>query len=138
MQICKFSTAANRRCLKKYQKNTDKSLQDLGTLTAQRLKFHIKDSFSKRDQILSFLRIWSHLLKKSSMQNFIFYTVIGSYNTCKFKKIAGRPDPFTQGDTPSSRSILYRILEWMLRGNNLIWPLFSNKTARENPNLESQ
>ena len=32
---------------------------------AQKVKFSIKDFFSKCDQIRSFLRIWSHLLKKS-------------------------------------------------------------------------
>ena len=36
------------------------------------MKFSIKDLFSKCDQIRSYLRIWSHLLKKSSMENFIF------------------------------------------------------------------
>ena len=35
------------------------------TNTAQKLKFSIKDFFSKCDQIRSFLRIWSHLLRKS-------------------------------------------------------------------------
>ena len=40
--------------------------------TAQKMKFSIKDFFSKCDQISSFLRIWSHLLKKSLMENFIF------------------------------------------------------------------
>ena len=30
----------------------------------QEMKFSIKDFFSKCDQIRSFLRIWSHLLKK--------------------------------------------------------------------------
>ena len=33
-------------------------------VTAQKMKFSIKDFFSKCDQIRSFLRIWSHLLKK--------------------------------------------------------------------------
>ena len=33
--------------------------------TAQKMKFSIKDFFSKCDQIRSFLRIRSHLLKKS-------------------------------------------------------------------------
>ena len=37
-----------------------------------KMKFSIKDFFSKCDQIRSFLRIWSHLLKKSLMKNFIF------------------------------------------------------------------
>ena len=36
------------------------------------MKFSIKDFFSECDQIRSFLRIWSHLLKKSLMENLIF------------------------------------------------------------------
>ena len=36
------------------------------------MKFSIKDFFSKCDQIRRKLRIWSHLLKKSLMENFIF------------------------------------------------------------------
>ena len=35
------------------------------------LKFSIEDFFSKCDQIRSFLWTWTHLLKKSSMENFI-------------------------------------------------------------------
>ena len=38
--------------------------------TAQKMKFSIKDFFSKCD-----LRIWSRLLKKSLMENFIFCAV---------------------------------------------------------------
>ena len=45
--------------------------------TAQKIKFSIKDFFSKSEQIRSFLQIWSHLLKKSLMRTFIFlYSVI--------------------------------------------------------------
>ena len=44
-------------------------------LIAQTVKFFIKDFFSKCAQIRSFLRIWSHLLKKSWMEHFIFRTV---------------------------------------------------------------
>ena len=44
--------------------------------TAQKMKFSIKDFFSKCDQILSFLRIWSHLLKKSLIENFIICAVL--------------------------------------------------------------
>ena len=40
------------------------------------MKFSIKDFFSKCDQIRSFLRIWSGLLKKSLMDNFIFGAVL--------------------------------------------------------------
>ena len=36
------------------------------------MKFSIKDFLSKRDQIHRKLQIWSHLLKKSLMENFIF------------------------------------------------------------------
>ena len=43
--------------------------------TAQKMKFSIKYFFSKCDQIRSFLQIWSHLLKKSLMENFIFCAV---------------------------------------------------------------
>ena len=39
------------------------------------MKFSSKDFFSKCDQICSFLRIWSHLLKKSLLKNFIFCAV---------------------------------------------------------------
>ena len=39
------------------------------------MKFSIKGFFSKYDQIRSFLRIWSLLLKKSLMENFIFCAV---------------------------------------------------------------
>ena len=43
------------------------------------MKFSITDFFSKCDQIRSFLRIWSHLLKKSVMENFIFCAVHQSW-----------------------------------------------------------
>ena len=45
------------------------------SITAQKIKFSIKDFFSKCDQMRSFLRIWFHLLKKSLMENFIFCAV---------------------------------------------------------------
>ena len=46
------------------------------TYTAQKMKFSIKDFFNKYDQILMKLQIWSHLLKKSLMENFIFCAVL--------------------------------------------------------------
>ena len=57
--------------LKKFLKEVVSTMID----TAQKMKFSIKDFFSKCDQIHSFLRIWSHLLKKSLMKNFIFCAV---------------------------------------------------------------
>ena len=44
--------------------------------TAQKAKFSVKDFFGKCDQIRSFHRIWSHLLKKSLMEPFIFCAVL--------------------------------------------------------------
>ena len=41
----------------------------------KKMKFSIKDLFGKYEQICSFLWIWSHLLKKSLMENFIFCPV---------------------------------------------------------------
>ena len=43
--------------------------------TAQKMEFAIKDLFSKCEQIHSFLRICSHLIKESLMENNIFCAV---------------------------------------------------------------
>ena len=45
------------------------------SFTAQKMKFSMKDFFSKCDQIRRNLRIWWHLLKKFLMVNFIFCAV---------------------------------------------------------------
>ena len=42
----------------------------------KKIKFFIKDFFRKCNQIRRFLRIWSHLLKKSSMENFHFLSSV--------------------------------------------------------------
>ena len=44
---------------------------------AQNMKFSVNYFSSKCDQICRFLRIWSHLLKKSLMKNFNFCAVSG-------------------------------------------------------------
>ena len=44
------------------------------------MTFAIKDFFSKCDHIRKKLRIWSQLLKKSLMENFIFCRVLGCTN----------------------------------------------------------
>ena len=53
--------------------NRDDRIQQChnGLSTAQKMKFSIKDFFSKCDQIRSFLRFCLHLLKKSLMESFI-------------------------------------------------------------------
>ena len=47
----------------------------------KKMMFSIKDFLCKCDQILSFLRIWSHLLKVSLMENFLF---LCSDVSCKY------------------------------------------------------
>ena len=42
---------------------------------AQKIRFPIKDFFSKCKYIRSFLRIWSNILKKFLVENFIFCAV---------------------------------------------------------------
>ena len=65
--------------------------------TAQKMKFSIKDFFSKYDQIRSFLWIWSHLLKKSLVKNFIFYAVIACsmFFSWNFGELLGRAKIYT-------------------------------------------
>ena len=43
--------------------------------TAQKMKISIKDFFSKCDQMRRKLRIWSHVLKKSLIENLLFCVV---------------------------------------------------------------
>ena len=53
-------------------------------ITAQKMMFSIKNFFSKCDQIRSFLRIWSHLLKKSFIKLFIFCAVNGPVDSVRW------------------------------------------------------
>ena len=55
------------------------SLNESPIFIAQKMKFSMKDYLSKCDQIRSFLRIWSHLLKKSLMENFTLWAVTIQY-----------------------------------------------------------
>ena len=49
--------------------------QPVKLIHCTKMKFFIKDFFSKCDQIRKKLQIWSHLLKKSLMENFILCAV---------------------------------------------------------------
>ena len=89
-RFCCFYCFSVEKCLKKSLSNKWKSLiknipifkkifgqsTTLESCTAQKMKFSTKDFFSKCGQKKSFLRIWSHLLKKSLMGNFIFCTAL--------------------------------------------------------------
>ena len=74
------------------------------------MKFSIKDFCSKCDQIRSFLGIWSHLLEKSLMENFIFFfTVIMGRSWLHFITNFGLNEVLTNHDlnpqmTPSYRN----------------------------------
>ena len=50
------------------------------TINVQNMKFSIKNFFSKCDQIRRKLQIWSHLLKKSLMENSFFVQWISPDN----------------------------------------------------------
>ena len=44
------------------------------------MKFSLKDLFNKCDQVRRNLRIWSHLLNKTLMENFFFFAVLKIYD----------------------------------------------------------
>ena len=70
------NSVASRKVSVKPSENLLKILESLLKIdTAQEMKFSINDFFSRSDQIGRKLQIWSHLLKKSLMENFIFCTV---------------------------------------------------------------
>ena len=55
------------------------NIVNITSVTTQKIKFPIKDFFSKCDQIRRKLRIWSHLLKKSLTENFNFLCSVSQY-----------------------------------------------------------
>ena len=55
-------------------RNFECSLRIYTWHSAQKIKLSVKNFFGKCDQICRDLRIWSHLLRNSLMQNFIFCT----------------------------------------------------------------
>ena len=75
--LTQYISSRSQVFFKKNQQNLQENSRDgiLFIVTAQKMKFSIKDFYSKCDQIRNFLQIWSHLLKKSLMENFTFYAV---------------------------------------------------------------
>ena len=69
--ICHKKSVTYRKKERKLRQNQT----SVSGITGQKMKFSIKDFFSKRDQIRSFLRIWSYLLKKSLIENFMLFAV---------------------------------------------------------------
>ena len=89
---------------------------------AQKMKFSIKDFFSKFDQIRRKLRIWSYLLNKSLIENFIVCIVLVYFYTQKkgntkkrgfyfFLRIKCETTTFFHSLCISHTSIVLRIIE---------------------------
>ena len=82
------------------------------------MKFSIKDDFfSKCDQIHSFLRIWSHLMKKSLMENFFFCAVTAVQISLKSVESNSSDNLLIRGGTPKCHNVVivfitsgYRVL----------------------------
>ena len=68
-------TLYNTKTYNQRDSNIKKNSFFLSFIHCAIMKFSVKDFFSKCDQIRRKLRIWSHLLKKSLMENFIFSAV---------------------------------------------------------------
>ena len=66
-----IATKGKKNVLIFSQKNSDNEFQ-IYSDTTQKMTFFITDFSSKCDQIRIKLRIWSHLLEKSLMENIIF------------------------------------------------------------------
>ena len=87
------------------------------------MKFSIKDFASKCDQIRSFLWIWSHLLKKSLMENFIFFVQWKAQRTvsCNFfymhKLVADQANEIWC--SPISCFLVYNLI-WNLTNQNQV------------------
>ena len=76
------------------------------------MKFSSKDIFSKCDQIGSFLRIWSHLLNKSLMENFIFcplHYLLKGHSFSTFAKFSEKLT-FQNIDVKISQTFVSRLL----------------------------
>ena len=62
--------ASAKRKFNKPMGGLQNNMETLTNTYYTKMKFSIKDLFSKCHQVLSFLPIWSHLLKKSLIENF--------------------------------------------------------------------
>ena len=103
----------------------------LKVFTEQKMEFSIKDFFSKCDQIRSFLRIWSHLLKKSLMEIFIFCAVFITlaWFDCDLKNFCFSRTPlegyFQREKTVHkfTKSFVRVMLQWHNKGMQLNLPI---------------
>ena len=71
-------------------------------MTTQKMKFSIKDLVIKCDDICGFVRIRTHLLKKSFMENFVFL----SSSIEDFSKFAKNTSTLHVWTKAATRSVL--------------------------------
>ena len=106
--------------------NIDEVISDS---TAQKMKFSIKDFLGKCDQIRSFLRIWSDLLKKSLMENFFLCTVaLPSRAKCPKAKYLLNPTKVTLEQTCYSDVFIWTLTDISIYGVRKTIKIYSNKT----------
>ena len=89
----------------------------------KKTKFFIQDFFSKCDQIHRKLRVWSHLLKKSLMEKFIFCAVSGqplSLDINISTKYVYVKKTYTQQEWKSHGNHVFR-MSWKLRCASVAW-----------------
>ena len=75
IKFCRPSTSTPKRLVEGAQ---DLLSWIISLYTAQKIKFPIKDFYSKCDQTV----VWSHLLKKSLLENFMFCAVLTADQSC--------------------------------------------------------
>ena len=101
------------------------------------MKFSITDFFSTYDQIRSFLRVWSHSLKKSVMENFIFCEVILlETNSCSITQICAVQVIYYKMRLFSltlscRRPLSYRNQSIDLQSKSMDWFLYDNGLRHE-------
>ena len=91
--------------------------------TAQKMEFSIKDSFSKCDQ--SRLGVWSYLLRKSSIENFIFCAVqrnTSAPNSYKLMQLSSLEPPrlFRLGRNNWFAEMLEEKIQWSTHLTNVV------------------
>ena len=92
----------------------EKVLKKIYLLTAQKIKFSIKDFFRKWDQIRRKLRIWSHLLKESLMENFIFCAVLVSLTSLSIFTFTYSLIPLQKSTALQHFSKIFRIFQFAI------------------------
>ena len=106
--------------------------RNLTALSAQKMKFPVKDRISNCEKIRSYLQIYSHLLQKSLMKNFIFGEKICSFIHFTFnKEILNGKLYFLCSDSAGISTNICRVY----RGNNpkFVTSAVSNKILNKTP-----